>query len=257
MKMNQKLTNLCVGFGVLTLAAAAVAQQTPEVKAKPPLYTYVANFAIPRAEFAEWDKDMAADTKTMEAALAYGTVVAFGEDKVLVHTSVGFTHDDWWCSTSMPGLLTVLDQLSKSSEKSPVLGSSTKHADDIFVSHFYNWKSGKTTNGYIHSATYMVKPDAPAGTVDTLSKSMIVPLLEKLLADGSISAYQVATQAIHTEDPGMFFVFYVAPKADGLDKVTAALTVLQSNSIQMGAFYAATDTSAHRDGLTLGNSEFK
>jgi hypothetical protein len=42
---------------------------------------------------------------------------------------------------------------------------------------------------------------------------MIVPFLEKLLADGSISAYQVATQAIHTEDPGAFFVFYVAPKS--------------------------------------------
>jgi hypothetical protein len=61
----------------------------------------------------------------------------------------------------------------------------------------------------------------------------------------------------HTEAPGTFFVFYVAPKADGLDKVTEALTVLQSDSIQLGAFYAATDTSAHRDGLTMGNSEFK
>jgi len=33
---------------------------------------------------------------------------------------------------------------------------------------------------------------------------------------------QVASEAIHTENPGLFFVFYISPKADGLDKVTPA-----------------------------------
>jgi hypothetical protein len=103
----------------------------------------------------------------------------------------------------------------------------------------------------------MLKPDAPSEAVVTLSKSMVVPLLEKLLADGSISAYQVATQAIHTETPGLFYVFYIAPKADGLDKVNAALTLLQSDPMQMSAFESVTDSSAHRDGLTLSNATFK
>jgi hypothetical protein len=80
------------------------------------------------------------------------------------------------------------------------------------------------------------------------------PLLEKLLADGSISAYQVSTHYIHTETPSLF---YVAPKADGLDKVTAALMQLQSDPMQMSAFDSLTDSSAHRDGLALPTATFK
>jgi hypothetical protein len=34
----------------------------------------------------------------------------------------------------------------------------------------------------------MLKPEAPVGMLGTLSSSMMVPLLEKLLADGTISA---------------------------------------------------------------------
>ncbi len=184
-------------------------------------------------------------------------MVASGTGKTLVHAAVGFTHDDWWSSTSTNSLMNTLDQVLKATEKSTLLAGPAKHADELFVSHYYNWKPGTVTNGYIHSAIYMVKPEAPPQTLEELSKSMVVPLLEKLLADGSIIAYQVATEGIHTENPGLFYVFYVCPKADGLDKVNAALILLQSDPMQMSAFESVTDSSAHRDGLTLSTATFK
>ena len=49
---------------------------------------------------------------------------------------------------------------------------------------------------------YKLKPDAPENAVESLSKSFIVPLLEKLLADGAIVEYEIDTEAIHTEGSG-------------------------------------------------------
>jgi len=52
---------------------------------------------------------------------------------------------------------------------------------------------------------YKLKPDVPEHAIETLSKSFMVPLLEKLLADGSLIEYEIDTEAIHTEAPGTFW----------------------------------------------------
>ena len=67
--MNRKMWVVLAGFCALTISAAA---QTPEVKEKPPMYSYVANWAIPRAQWADVEKANAADLKTLQAALAGG-----------------------------------------------------------------------------------------------------------------------------------------------------------------------------------------
>ena len=59
------------------------------------------------------------------------------------------------------------------------------------------------------AAFYRLKPDAPDDAVETLSKELIVPLLEKLFADGTLHEYEVDTQAIHTEAPGTFVIVYL------------------------------------------------
>ena len=152
---------------------------------------------------------------------------------------------------SMAGLMNVLDQFYKSgSSVSPVLSSSTKHADYIFVSRHYNWHSGSWKGAYTHGASYKLKPDAPDEALEMLSKSLIVPLLEKLLADGTIHEYEIDTEAVHTEAPGTFWVFYIAANADGLDKVNAALReTLKAAPLAGPAFGSLVDFSAHRDYL--------
>ena len=58
---------------------------------------------------------------------------------------------------------------------------------------------------------YKLKPDVSDHAIETLSKSFIVPILEKLLADGSLIEYEIDTEAIHTEAPGTFWVDVIAP----------------------------------------------
>ena len=213
------------------------------------MYCYVGLWAIPRAQWADMVKADEADQPALQKAMAAGTLIGFGSDVNLVHQLDGSTHDDWWCANSMAGVLNMLDQFySNGSAASPVLQSATKHWDDILVSRHYNWHAGTVKGGYSHGSMYKLKADAPNDAVDTLANSAIVPLMEKMLANGTISEYEIDTEAIHTAAPGTFFVFYLTPNADGIDKMNAALRDnLKSNSLIAPAFDSMVDFTGHRD----------
>jgi hypothetical protein len=255
---------LALAFSLLALAlgisATAVrAQSTPEVKEKPPMYSYVSIWTIPRAQWADMEKSNVADNDTMAKALASGAIVAYGHDTSLVHTEDGPTHDEFWSSMSMAGLLSLLEQFYKNgSAVTPVLATSTKHYDEILVSRFYNWAPGPCKGCYTHGGFYKLKADAPNDAVDTLSKTLFVPLFEKLLADGAIKEYEIDTQAIHTNAPGSFSIFYITPTAEGLDKVNDAIRAAgKANPLLSPALESMLDSTGHRDELTRTDATYK
>jgi hypothetical protein len=223
------------------------------------MYSYVGNWAIPRTQWAEMEKDNAATQKTLEKALASGTLVGYGDDTNLVHAPDGWTHDQWWSAMSMAGLLNVLEQFYQSgSVASPVLSSATRHYDNIYVSRYYNWHPGSWKGVYTRVGVYRLKPDIPDEAIDKLAKNLIVPLLEKLLADGVVHEYEIDVQAVHTEAAGSFLIEYIAANAEGLDKVNAALQqTLKSNPLDGPAFASMTESTAHRDELARSNATYK
>jgi len=255
----------CVVFAVAFVVALVAAIATPaaaqmsEVKEKAPMYSYVSDWAIPRAQWGDMEKANAADEKLMKDAFAAGTIVGYGNDTNMVHTADGYTHDGWWSAMSMAGVLNVLEQEYKSgSPTAPVYVSATKHEDGIFVSRYYNWHSGSWKGVYTRVAEYTLKADAPADAVETLSKNLFVPMLEKLLADGAIHEYEVDLEAIHTDDPGTFSVVVIAADAAGLDKFNAAVNELHKSSPMAGpAIASMVNFSKHRDYLMRTNVTFK
>ena len=256
-RVGKMLALLC-GLAMVALwAAPAVAQN--EVKEKPPMYSYVGNWAIPRAQWGEMEKANAADQPIYDKAFKAGTIVAYGDDVTIVHQGDGQTHDEWWSAMSMAGLLNVLEQFYQSgSATSGVLTSATKHWDGIYVSRYYNWHPGSWKGLYTRVAIYKLKPDAPSDSVDTLSKTLFVPFFEKLLADGTIHEYEVDTEAIHTDNPAIFSVVFIAANAEALDKVNAALLgVMRANPLGGPAFDSMVDFSAHRDELARTNATHK
>jgi hypothetical protein len=248
---------MCTLAMLAVSAAPACAQD--EVKEKPPMYSYVGFWNIPRVQWAEMEKNNAAEQKILDKALADGAIVAYGNDLNIVHTADGMTHDDWWSAMSMAAMLNVLDKFYKSgTPTSPVLASATKHTDGIFVSRHYNWRPGTYKGAYTRVAYYKLKADAPEHAIETLSKTFIVPLLEKLLADGSIVEYEIDTEAVHTEGPGAFWVDVISPNAEGLDKLNAALLDrAKTNPLAGQAFDSMIDSSAHRDSLSTSTVTYK
>jgi hypothetical protein len=259
--MNRKVWGIfaVVGVFAMTAVSAAPAAAQDQPKEKPPMYSYVGFWNIPRTQWAEMEKSAAADQSALQKALADGAIIGYGNDTNLVHQPDGATHDDWWSSMSIAGLLNVLDRFYKSgSTASPVLASATKHWDSILVSRYYNWHSGSFKGAYVRAAEYKLKPDAPNDAVEMLSKHLFVPLMEKLLADGTILEYEVDTEVIHTEDPGTFWVIFVATNADGLDKFNAALREANKmNPLSGPAIGAMVDFTPHRDYLSSSTGTYK
>src|SRR5215469_3898219 len=260
--MNNRSCNIFVGLCALALSglcASPASAQNSEVKEKPPMYSYVANWQVPRAHWGDMAKSGDADKPILDKALADGTIVGYGSDENYVHQADGYTHDDWWSSMSMAGLLKVLDQLSSAGNTtSSVLETATKHEDLIFVSRYYNSHPGSYKNVPVQVAFYKLKADASNDAVELLSKSLIVPLMEKLLADGSVVEYEIDTQAVHTAAPGFFDIVWIAANPEAVDKVNAALqAALKAQPLGGPAFLSMIDLSAHRDELLKGTAVFK
>lgn len=259
--MNRTLlrfAGLCTLALVATWAVPSRAQMS-EVKEKPPMYTYVGFWNIPRAQWADYQKSDEADAKVLSQAMTSGTIIGYGSDINLVHTPDGATHDDWWSSMSMGGLMNVLNQFyTNGSATSSALQSATKHWDGIYISRFYNWKSGSWKGLYTHGGQYKLKADAPDDAVAMVAKNLIVPLLEKQLAEGTIVEYEIDTEAIHTDAPGTFWIFYIAANAEGLDKVQAAIQAnVKANPLGLSGFDSMLDFSGHRDYLSMTNAAYK
>jgi hypothetical protein len=261
--MNTKtwsvFTGLC-GLAVFAMFAVPSGAQATEVKEKPSMYSYIANWQIPPEHWgADMAKITATDNNIFQAALADGTLVGYGNDVNMVHTVNGESHDSWWSSTSLAGLLKVLDKLrGLDYSNSPHSLNPAKHWDMVLVSHYYNWKPGAYTGAYVNVMMYQLKPTADDDALETLSKVVVVPAMEKLLADGTILEYEVDTEAIHTDAPGLFAIVYVTPQPEGVDIARAAIRGSQKDNPLIGpAFDSFIDYSQHRDELLKGNGAYK
>lgn len=245
-----------VALGAFLAVPATAHAQT--VKPKPRMYSYVSNWQIPRAHWAEMNGSDANDA-ILKKAMADGTLVGYGTDQNLVHTPDGWTHDDWFSAMSMGDLMKVLEQYYASTNNPPVLLTSTKHWDLVVTSRYYNWKPGASyTNGIVSVAEYKLKHDAPDNALTVISGEIVAPLLEQLVADGTILEYEIDTQAVHTSAPGTFWIITVVQDPANLDKIDDAIrATIKAHPAEGVTFDSLTSSKAHRDEMELGDGKFK
>jgi len=89
---EQEMVEDLAGTCVLIMTAvwtAPVRAQMAEVKEKPPMYSYIGNWNIPRAQWTDMEKSNADRTNHPGKAMANGTIVAYGNDFNLVHQARG------------------------------------------------------------------------------------------------------------------------------------------------------------------------
>src|ERR1700682_6564644 len=89
-------------------AALSQMEQTPTP------YTYVSQFQVPRAKWAQFTEDQEKTTNPIfERLMADGTLVAWSNFETIMHTPEGMTHGASWTLTSLTGIMRVLDELRK------------------------------------------------------------------------------------------------------------------------------------------------
>lgn len=259
--MNIKVGQVFAVVCAIAMSAfwAVPASAQSEVKEKPRMYTYVAFWTIARPQWADEEKTVAAEEKFMEKGVSDGQLVGYGDDKNLIHQIDGPTHDTWFSAMSLAGIFNVLDGVYKSGMPTgTVQAGAAKHWDNVLVSRYYNWHAGSWKEVYSGVANYKLKADAPNDAIDMLSKNLFVPVMEKLLAEGAIHEYEVDTEAVHTQNPGNFWIAYIAANAEGLDKVQAAVRdAVRANPLGGPAFASMVDFSEHRDYLARTNATYK
>lgn len=249
--MRRRLSGVL--FAVCALAVAMLTAgnawtQTASAE-KAPLYTYVSEWAVPRAMWADYQKSQAQEDEMMKKLVADGTLTSYGSFSVLNHQEGAPTHGSWFAAHSMANLMKVLEGLRASPDSANAILSASKHWDMILESKDYNAHSGSFKNGYLRVGSWKYKAGAsdPEGKI---MKSTMVAMLEKLLADGALHSYQIDEEVVHSRNPGGFHVAIVANGGEGIDKFNAAIDESgKKNPAAWAGFGGLLDEEGHRDFL--------
>jgi hypothetical protein len=238
---------LCSLMFVPLRANRAVAQsQSTE---KPALYTYVSEWTVPRAMWADYLKGDAADIDIMKKAVADGSIVSFGAYTVVNHQEGQPTHGTWFSATSMANILKALENVRTAPGATAPPLAAAKHWDYIMESHNYDAHPGTFTNSYLRVGTW--RPKAGSSDPDgKILKATMVAMLEKLMADGALHAYQIDQEVVHSTDLGTLFVAIITNGPEGIDKFNAAIDESEkSNAAAWAGFTGTLDPAGHRDML--------
>jgi hypothetical protein len=243
---------LLCAFALMPLTANRASAQSSSSE-KPPLYTYVSEWTIPRAMWGDYIKGQAADTDILKKAVADGTIVSYGDYTVITHQEGNPTHGSWFSANSMAGVLKVLETVRTAPTAVAPPLAAAKHWDYLMESHNYSEQSGTFTNAYLRVGHWAPKEGGDA--TGKVLKASMVPLLDKLVADGALHGYQIDMENVHSSDPGTIFIAIMANGPEGLDKFNAALEEAEKND---PAVYAGVGSvlneSGHRDFLARVSS---
>ena len=218
--IDKKLWSTLSGLTILTMSIIWIAQagaQINEVKAKPPMYSYIAVWNIPKDQWEAKANQATAAKNILDQAIAKRTIVSYGYDGNPLH-------DTFWLAMSKDGLESVRQQFQKIGiTPVPAKAGAPIPPVSILISRYYNWRTIRCENAYVHVGIYKIKPDAPDDAVDQLSKNYIAPVLEKMFADGAIFEWETDTYADPKTSRGTFLIAYLSAKAEDLEKVNKAV----------------------------------
>ena len=243
----QKRARGCVWLAALA-ALVAVAPLKAQGEAHP-VFTYIAQWVVPRAEWPDMVKVDEQERPLMDKLVADGTILDYGYFTNLIHQENEPTHGSWFAAVSEGRLLKALEAIYASGITAAPVEAHSKHWDEILTSSVHNGRSGEFDGAYLSGSQWQVRP-GQGRAFEALTKSEIVPIFDKLVADGSVISYSLDTQDYHSNKPGMVDFVFTVPDAASLDKADDAIEAAIGKDESLGpALRALTESDAHRDFL--------
>jgi hypothetical protein len=242
--MKMRIAGLLVFVLVVMLVPAAI----PQTESTPIIYTYVSQFQIPRANWAAYSEDSEKSIiPVLEKSVTDGSILSWSTFEQVVHTSDGYTHGAAWSSTSIAGLMKVLDEVRKKGPR-PGQIAATKHEDLLMQTRMYHNGTGEPT--YLRGVCSSAKPDKPENYAAMLKK-LLFPTFEEQLKKGVATYYGLDEQYVNTSAPSTRCLIINYPNAESIDKWATAIntTMGKWSSAEREEFAAASVPDSRRDFL--------
>src|SRR5260370_31698492 len=111
--MSKRSISLCVvGLFVVVLLAFSVPVALPQMEQAHPVYIYVSQFQVPRANWAQFAEDTEKTVNPiLERLMADGTISGWSNVETIVHTPDRMTHSTAWSSTRPAGIRRALHEI--------------------------------------------------------------------------------------------------------------------------------------------------
>src|SRR5712664_360179 len=197
------------GLFVIVLAVMLVPAALPQMEPTPTVYTFVSQFQVPRAN---WD---------------------------------GYSDGAAWSSTSISGLMKVLDEIRKAGPR-PGQVAATRHEDFLMQTSMY--RVGGGTPAYLRVVCSNAKADNPGNYTATLKK-LLVPTFDEQVKKGMATYWGVDEQYVNTSAQSTRCVVITYPNAEGMDKWAAAInaTMGKWTAAERAEYLGATVADSRRD----------
>ena len=234
------------GLLVVVLAVMCVPAALPQMEPTPIVYTFVSQFQVPRANWAQFSED---NEKTfvpvVEKLTADGTIVSWSTFEQVVHTPDGYTHGAAWSSNTISGLMKVLDEIRKAGPR-PGQIAATKHEDYLMQSSMYHGGSGTPT--YLRVVCQTTKADKPGEYVAALKK-YLVPTFDEQVKKGAATFYGLDEQYVNNMAPSVRCLVIDYPNAEGMDKWATAVnaTLGKMTQADRAALFGGVVADSRRD----------
>jgi hypothetical protein len=215
-----------MGLAAILLVAALVLVNTPAARSQgegaPTVYTFVSEFQIPRASWAQFSEDTDKNFVPLaDKLVADGTILGYSTFETIVHTPEGYTHGSVWESHSIAGLMKVLDETRKVGPQKGQL-SATKHEDLLMQSTMYARASGAGKASYVRVVCQMAKADRPDDYAAGIKKHLW-PTFEDQLKKGSATFVGMDSMYVNTGAPSERCLVIQYPNAERMDSWAKAV----------------------------------
>jgi len=214
---------------------------------QPVIYTYVSQFQVPRASWAQYSENAEKSfVPIADKLVANGTILSYITFEHVVHTPEGYTHGAAWTSNSIAGLMKVLDELRRAGPQ-PGQTAATKHEDYLMQTTTYA-PGGNGVPAYLRVVCQNAKPDNPDAYTAALKK-YLWPTFEDQLKKGTALYVGLDSQYVNTIAPSTRCLVITYPNAESMDRWAAAVnsTLGRMNQQDREAFYGSTVTDSRRD----------
>lgn len=243
--MSTRFITLGLGCALMLSPIYVAAQSTDHEQS---YYTYVSQWAVPRADWANFEKQAKEDDAVMQKLVADGTIIAWGDEVTRVHTVDGFTHAEWLTATSRANLLKAIEAEWTTASNSAFVAT-TKHEDLFLHTIAHGGKSTSGATGYLRVTFWQVKP-GESDTLEGFFRASLKPMLDQDIENGTLLMYNFDTEDVHTSEQGGYNLALLFPDGGAMDKFFDQLQEAGKKDPTTGAVLGnLTIAKEHRDDL--------